>query len=70
MSEQIQGFRFRTRRSKRIVSELLETQKYFQSEKKKKNPFKTTYNKNAEFISTLHRVKIMIFIKLRINNVS
>lgn len=70
MSEQIQGFRFTTRRSKRIVSELLETQKYSQSEKKKKNPFKTTYNKSAEFISTLHRVKIIIFIKSRINNVS
>lgn len=69
MSEQIQGFRFTTRRSKRIVSELLETQKYFQSEKKK-NPFKTTYNKSAEFISTLHRVKIIIFIKSRINSVS
>lgn len=37
MSEQIRGFRFTTRRSKRIVSELLETQKYFQSEKKKKS---------------------------------
>lgn len=69
MSEQIHGCHFTTRHSERIVSELLETQKYFQSGKKKIQ-FKTTYNESAEFISTLHRVKIIIFIKSRTNNIS